>query len=71
MRDVNGVLVRETRADIPARCACCDRPRKLLVFRNGPKTQLAVCPNTRHSFVLFDTFAAVMTGFYTGSLNGV
>ncbi|HZT11396.1 MAG TPA: hypothetical protein VFA29_01200 [Candidatus Baltobacteraceae bacterium] len=69
--DVGGILMRESVAQTPSRCLCCDRPRKLQLFRNGPKTQLAVCPSTRASLILFDFMPAIVPGVYTGSLDGV
>lgn len=64
-------LLRESPREIPSRCLCCPQPRQLGVFRNGPRTQLAVCPATRAALILFDSMPAIATGLYTGSMDGV
>jgi hypothetical protein len=66
-----GIALREALEDVPTRCFCCEPRQQLATFRNGPHTQLAVCPRTRAALILRDSMPAISSGFYTGSLNGV
>jgi hypothetical protein len=71
MLTLNGVALREAPHDIPTRCYCCSPRQRLSVFRNGPTTQLAVCPRSRAALIIKDDHPAIGAGHYTGSLNGV
>lgn len=69
--DHHGLLVREAVNDVPTRCYCCERPRVLRRFRNGPKTEIFVCPATRAALIAHDGAAIFHSGQFTGSLDGV
>lgn len=69
----DGLLVQERRDDVPTRCVCCpSAPRRLLEFRNGPRSIVYVCPASRAAYLQTPRApgGVLVTGYYRGSLNG-
>lgn len=69
MLTIGGIAMREAAHDVPTRCYCCSPARRVQVFRNGPNTQLAVCPASRAALILRDDHPAITSGIYTGALT--